>query len=175
MIITETARLQIRELERNDTPALSKILGDPYVMEFSSKGALSEAETLKFIDWCNDSYHDTSYGQWALIEKQSGQLIGFTGLSQANVDGIDEVEVAYRLATSRWGNGLASEAVHSVLEYGFTSCNLPSIIGIVSPQHKASNRVLEKSGFEPFTETQYSGWTVRVYRLTKSDWMARNA
>lgn len=174
VVVVETARLLIREFESVDTPALSKILGDSAVMEFSSKGALTEADTVRFIEWCSGSYQEHGYGQWALIEKKSEVLIGFCGLSRATVDGVDEVEVAYRLAQDQWGNGFASEAANIVLDHGFSACNIKSIVGIVSPRHEASIRVLEKSGFQSFSETLYSGWDVRVYRLSDHDWKSYN-
>lgn len=170
MNIAETARLNIREIKREDTPALSKILGDPSVMEFSANGTLTEVETVKFIEWCSGSYQTHGYGLWALIDKVSSRLIGFCGLSNTTIDGVTEVEVAYRLAEEQWGKGLATEAVNRVLSYGFLKCNLSSIVGIVSPRHRASIRVLEKVGFGSFEETRYKGWDVRVYRLSKEDW-----
>lgn len=168
VVVAETARVLIREFESIDTPALSKILGDPCVMEFSSKGALTEADTAGFIEWCRRSYQERGYGLWALIEKKSGVLIGFCGLSHATVDGVDEVEIAYRLAHDQWGKGLASEVANVVLEHGFSICNIEQIVGIVSPRHQASIRVLEKIGFQSFSETRYSGWDVRVYRLRRN-------
>jgi|25_taG_2_1085351.scaffolds.fasta_scaffold03151_4 RimJ/RimL family protein N-acetyltransferase len=69
MIIAESTRAQIRELATSDVPALSEILGDQSVMEFSSKGALTETDTLRFIEWCIRSYQEHGYGQWALIER----------------------------------------------------------------------------------------------------------
>lgn len=174
MVVVETARVKIREFESIDTQALSTILGDPCVMEFSSKGPQTEADTVRFIEWCRGSYQEHGYGQWVLIEKKSGVIIGFCGLSRATVDGDDEVEIAYRLAHDQWGMGLASEATNVVLGHGFTICNIESIVGIVSPRHQASIRVLEKIGFQSFSETRYSGWDVRVYRLSKHDWKAYN-
>lgn len=172
--IAQTDRLNIRELKTDDTSVLSKILGDPSVMEFSSNGPLTEADTEMFIEWCTASYQQHGYGQWASIDKASGQLIGFSGLSHAELDGVDEVEVAYRLAKHHWGKGLATEAVRSVINHGFAHCDMASIIGIVSPRHVTSIRVLEKVGFQSYTETHYSGWDVRVYRLKRSDWERLN-
>ncbi|MFA7605929.1 MAG: GNAT family N-acetyltransferase [Rhodocyclaceae bacterium] len=167
MFITETPRLLLRAFERSDTPALARILGDSRVMVFSSKGAMTEAGTAQFIDWCIDSYREHGHGQWALIEKQSGTLIGFCGLSHATVNEVDEVEIAYRLTHDQWGKGLASEIAGKVLEHGFSNCNLDSIVGIVSPHHTASIRVLEKVGFESFSEARYGEWDVHVYRMRK--------
>jgi len=174
MVVAETTRVLIREFQRSDAPALGKILGDPSVMEFSSRGPLTEADSLRFIEWCSDSYQERGYGQWALIDKKSKVLIGFCGLSHASLDGVDEVEIAYRLAKNQWGKGLASEAASQVLSHGFTFLNIASIVGIVSPRHAASIRVLEKVGFISFSETRHNGWDVRVYRLSMHDWKSYN-
>lgn len=174
VVVAETARVLIRELEKRDTLSLSKILGDPTIMEYSRKGALSEADTVKFVEWCIGSYQEHGYGPWALIDKESRWLIGVCGLSHTTVDGVDEVEIAYRLAKNQWRKGLASEVANIVLDYGFSACNIKSIVGIVSPRHTISIRVLEKIGFQSFFETCYSGWGVRVYRLSKHDWKSCN-
>jgi RimJ/RimL family protein N-acetyltransferase len=169
VIVTETARLRLREFELHDVRALKKILSAPNVMEFSSKGPLSEADTLGFIDWCIKSYQEYGYGQWAVIEKGSGKLIGCCGLSHATVDEVDEVEIGYRLDKEHWGKGLATEAAGGVLAHGFDALMLESIAGIVAPRHSRSIRVLEKIGFRTFSETRYCGWDVRVYRLSRGD------
>jgi len=168
--VTETERLEIREFECGDIQTLRTILADPDVMEYSSKGSLNEVETSNFVGWCIKSYKENGHGQWAGIEKKAGRLIGCCGLSRTTVDECDEVEIGYRLAEDQWGMGLASEAANCVLAHGFQSCNIESIVGIVSPDHGASIRVLEKLGFRTFAEARYSGWDVRIYRMYKKDW-----
>jgi ribosomal-protein-alanine N-acetyltransferase len=144
MLIAKTKRLLLREFNSDDISALAKILGDPVVMKFSSNGVLTEASTAKFIKWCERSYRENGYGQWALLEKNAGTLIGFCGLSHTILDGVNEIEVAYRLAPDYWGRGLASEALVKVLEHGFSTCNIQSIVGIVSHFHQPSIRVLKR-------------------------------
>ncbi|MGF1547560.1 MAG: GNAT family N-acetyltransferase [Thiotrichales bacterium] len=159
--------MQIREFDSDDVLPLSAILSDPAVMEFSSKGPLTEADTRKFIEWCRCSYCDHGYGQWAVIAKASGRLIGYCGLSHAAVEGADEVEIGYRLARDQWGKGLASEAARGVLAQGFDRSDIDSIVGIVASHHHASIRVLERVGFRSFFETRYCDWEVRVYRMSR--------
>ncbi len=170
MRITETERVEIREFEIGDIQVLVRVLGDPDVMEYSSKGPFNEVETSDFVEWCIESYKKNGYGQWAVVEKKSGRLIGCCGLSCTTIDGSDEVEIGYRLVKDRWGKGLASEAASCVLAYGFQNCNIESIVGIVSPRHSASICVLEKLGFRAFSEIRYSGWDVRLYRMSRSEW-----
>lgn len=169
VVVIETERLQVREFESRDIHDLSMMLSDPDVMEYSSKGPLDEVATSDFIKWCVKSYKEDGYGQWAVVEKESGRLIGCCGLSRTTVDECDEVEIGYRLAKEKWGKGLALEAANGVLAHGFQNCNIESIVGIVSPHHGVSIRVLEKLGFRSFAETRYSGWDVRIYRMSKEE------
>lgn len=175
VLVTETERVEIREFEVRDSKALSKILSDPDVMEYSSKGPLDEAGTKKFVESCRKTYEVHGYGLWAVIDKKSGSLIGYCGLSHATVDNLDKVEIAYRLAKEYWGLGIASETAAAVLAQGFDALNLELIVGIVSTRHKASIGVLEKIGFRDFYMTSYCGWDVRIYHLSKTQWDSLSA
>lgn len=100
MFIAETPRLLLRKFSLDDVGALAEILGDPKVMEFSTKGPCTEDDTRQFIDWCLDSYRDHGFGQWAIVDRLSGTIIGFCGLSHVELDGAQKVEIGYRRAAS---------------------------------------------------------------------------
>ncbi|MDL0431750.1 GNAT family N-acetyltransferase [Marinobacter sp. TBZ242] len=164
MIIAEAPRLLLREFSSDDVGPLAEILGDPRVMEFSTNGPCTEDDTRQFIDWCQGSYRDHGFGQWAVVERLSRAVIGFCGLSHVELDGAQEIEIGYRLAPSVWGQGLASEAAEAALEYGFSHCHIDSIIAIIATRHVVSACVAEKVGFKIDTHTKYRGWNVRIYR-----------
>lgn len=164
MVVAETERLVIRALSAQDVPVLAVALADPSVMRYSLRGVLSEAQTAEFVEWCAGLYRERGYGPWALVEKESEALAGFCGLSPELIEGIEEVQVGYRLAPQFWGRGLAAEAVAAVLILGFQRFSLPEIAAIVEPEHTASVRVLEKSGFKSFERKRFHGRDVRVYR-----------
>ena len=65
---------------------------------------------------------------------------------------LGEVDVAYRLLPTHWGQGLATEAALASVRYGFADLGLKQIIGLVMPENIASVRVLEKAGLR-YTET----------------------
>lgn len=164
MVITKTPRLVLREFTSNDVGALVEILSDPEVMEFSTNGPCTEYDTRKFVDWCLDSYQEHGFGQWAIVDSSSEAIIGFCGLSQVDLNGVQEVEIAYRLARTAWSKGLASEAAAAALVYGFTECHIDSVIAIVADRHMVSARVAEKVGLKIDTFTKYRDWDVRIYR-----------
>jgi len=115
----ETERLIVRKLSHQDVPVLTTILSDPEVMRFSVRGVCDEAATLKFVDWCLDSYASHGIGPWALCVKESGDFIGFCGIGPEYIDGVEEINLGYRLAHRFWQQGYATEAVKGVLQYAF--------------------------------------------------------
>jgi ribosomal-protein-alanine N-acetyltransferase len=165
-----TDRLILRELTPDDTPALAKILGDAEVMRHSVAGVMSEKATGEFIDWCGFSYRERGFGPWAVVEKSTSTLAGFCGLNAEWVDGTDEIEIGYRLATGFWGKGLGTEAARRAVSYGFEQLQVPSLIAIVQPANFASVKVIQKLGFGGFIQSQYHRQGVRIYRMTAQQW-----
>ena len=163
MSIIESPRLLLREFALEDIDQLGKVFGDPNVMKYSTNGPLDEKGIRSFINWCRNSYHSNGYGQWAVIERSSGRVIGCCGLSQVEIDGTREIEIGYRLEKAEWGKGFASEIAISTLSYGYEKLNLNKIIAIIANGHTSSIRVAEKIGFSQFNETIFKGWNVRVY------------
>lgn len=162
--LAESSRLLLREFTPEDVGVLAEILRDPEVMEFSTNGPCSEDDTRKFIDMCRQSYREHGFGQWAVVSRESGAVIGFCGLSYVDVDGTREIEIGYRLARHTWGKGLATEAADTAVEHGFEAFHVDSVIAIIALRHAASIRVAEKIGFEMGFQTHYCGWDVRIYR-----------
>ncbi|MEG0860444.1 MAG: GNAT family N-acetyltransferase [Pseudomonas sp.] len=169
MPLFETPRLLARELSREDLPALTAILSDPEVMKYSVRGVCDAQVTGEFIDWCVHCYSTLGMGQWALIDKVDGELVGFCGVSPEQVAGVEEANLGYRLARRYWNQGLASEAVKGVLDYVFGPLQQPAVIAIIDPEHVASLRVAQKAGFTAFDRVEFHGRPVRVYRLTAGD------
>ena len=54
----------------------------------------------------------------------------------------------YALLRSHWGRGIASEAVAGLLDWAFLDHGLTRLVATVHPENRASQRVLEKAGFQ---------------------------
>lgn len=174
MQLFESERLVVRQLTLQDLPSLTDILSDPEVMEYSVRGVCDEDATRKFIDWCIECYSSHGIGPWALLEKASGNLIGFCGIGPELVDDVEEINLGYRLARSFWSQGIATEAVKGVMSYAFDQKHCESVVVIIEPEHKASARVIEKVGFGGYTTHDFHGRLVRLYRMTCKDWALHN-
>ena len=105
------------------------------------------------------SYEENGYGRFAVKAKADGALIGLCGF-------IDEdygVDFGYRYARSSWGQGLATEAGAVVMDYGARILKLPTLIGLVMPDNKASANVLIKLGFSLEGPLTYMGIPATKY------------
>ena len=165
--LIETPRLRLRPFSMHDVPALAAILGDPAVMKHSLGGVRDERATLEFIVWCRKSYSTHGVGPWALVDKNDASLIGFCGVGPENVNGVEEMNLGYRLATRFWNRGLATEASKAVLAHAFQGQGVESVVVIIEPDHVASLKVAEKAGFGRFDLMTFHDRPVRLYRLDR--------
>jgi RimJ/RimL family protein N-acetyltransferase len=80
MIVIETKRLILRTWENNDINDYYLLNQDPKVVEFLLKTSSIEQEK-EFIENMNHQFHSNGYTIFAVEEKKSAKLIGFTGLN----------------------------------------------------------------------------------------------
>lgn len=109
---------------------------------------------------------------WAIIWKETGELIGTIGYFDPEGSGIpakeDEPLIGYWIGRPYWNKGICTEALKMVLEYDKT---IPSFISGHYFDNPASGRVLEKCGFLPTgeTATDDTGKDLRVLRFSRED------
>jgi [ribosomal protein S5]-alanine N-acetyltransferase len=93
----------------------------------------------------------------ATVFKPETRYIGFCGLHRG-WGGQDEAVLAFYIAKSYWGRGLATEAGRAFIDHGFNQLCLDRLIAKTEVGHAASIRVLEKlafrqTGIEPGART----------------------
>lgn len=146
--ILETERLALRTWTPEDAHAGFAIWSDPEVMRYIGTGQ-PNADVEQTRAWLGRMIaHQQKHGFcfWAVVEKESNQLIGSCGLAY-QLDGGTPIEFGYTLARTHWGRGLATEAAGACLSYIFDNLPLTEIAASVDSRNVASQRVLEKIGF----------------------------
>jgi RimJ/RimL family protein N-acetyltransferase len=145
--ILETDRLILREWEPEDAEALFAMVGDPEVMRFMENGQ-PWASIERVRDWIarlNESYRTRGFSRWAVVEKESGRVVGSCGFAPLAWSG--EIDFGYLLARDVWGRGYATEIGRATLRHGFEHFGFAEVTASVVPEHASSRRVLEKLGF----------------------------
>lgn len=97
-------------------------------------------------DWIQDCACNTSDPLRCAIEVD-GEACGGITLRVPHGPNQDFLELGYWLGESRWGRGIATEAVQLVLTYGFDTLHANRIEARVYAWNPASARVLEKCRF----------------------------
>lgn len=154
-LLFETARLRVREIERADADAMYAVYGDADAMRWVDDGQpIDRAECERWIEITLRNYATRGYGMSVLVERASGEVIGFCGL--VHPGGQAEAEIKYALRRAWWGRGFATEAVTGMLRYGASEMGLTHVISTVADEHTVSQRVLAKAGLR-LVETRPEG------------------
>lgn len=101
-----------------------------------------------FVDRIEAGFEADGFGLWALERLDTGEFIGFTGLSVARFQAhfTPAVEVGWRLSRSAWGRGFATEAGRQALRVGFERFELPEIVSFTANGNAASRAVMRRLG-----------------------------
>lgn len=141
----ETERLLLRELEYSDIDALSAILRDEETM-YAYNGAFSENETLDWLERQLARYKKYGFGLWAVILKESGEMIGQCGLTMQPWKDKELLEVGYLLNKKYWHMGYATEAAKACKRYAFKTLDAREVCSIIRDTNIPSRRVAERNG-----------------------------
>jgi len=165
-MILETPRLTLRPFANGDLDGLSSLMANSDFMRFSL-GVFSREQTAAFLDRVRTRDRAGLPSQFALILRSNQKLIGYCGFFLQAVDDVEELEIAYRLARSSWGQGLATEAARAVRDYAFDDLQLTRVISLIHPDNIASRRVAEKNGMTPEKETTFRGFPTIVFGISR--------
>lgn len=108
------------------------------------------------------------YGQWSVMEKPTGQVIGCVGFyhPQRPWPGVD---LGWAIHRSRWGRGMATEAAGAALEWAWTNTPIPRIVSLIGPDDLRSQRIATKIGqrFDRADIDPIHGGPVHVYSIAR--------
>ena len=146
----ETDRLILRELAMDDVDDLFEMDSDPKVHKYLGNNPVkTREESEKIMENILQQYREEGIGRWAIIEKESGEFLGWSGLKHEHKlrPGKSYYDLGYRLKRKYWGKGFASEAARASMVYGFETMNLEWIGACASTNNLASNKIIQKLGF----------------------------
>lgn len=154
-IRVETERLILRQWRDTDLQDLYEYASVPGVGEMAGwRHHESIEESRQILDMF--IRHKKTF---ALELKETGKVIGSLGLEEPDPDPtVGEKygrEIGYVLSKDYWGRGLMPEAVVSVIDYCFHVLCFDFLTCSHFLRNDRSRRVVEKSGFTYFGESEY--------------------
>lgn len=147
----ETDRLLLRELRDNDLEGMFELDSNPNVHKYlGNKPIKTKAEAKKIIDNVKQQYIERGIGRFAVIEKASGEFIGWSGIrlnTEYNMNGFTKYyDVGYRLIERFWGKGYATESGKASVDFAFNVLKLPELYATTEFGNEASHNALLKIG-----------------------------
>jgi RimJ/RimL family protein N-acetyltransferase len=151
-----TTRLALRPIGAADTSSIFTYASDPDATRFMNwpcHRALAESET--FARRCVTCWQDGSAFPWALVLRESGDVVGAIELRTRP----PKADFGYILRRAFWRQGFASEAASAVVAWAMAQPAIYRVWATCHPDNIASARVLEKAGLRP--EGRLARWEPR--------------
>lgn len=167
-VILTTERLILREFELADTDALLQVLGDPIGMQYYP-APFPREEVDEWIRRNRARYRDAGFGIWAMVLRNSGELIGDCGCFVRELEGNHECELGWHVRRDLWNRGYATEAARECSEYAFSQLGMQRIIALVRPENLSSCRVAEKNGMRCDRVIFWRGYDHCVYVRNRAE------
>ena len=177
-----TDRLILRHWRPEDRAPFAALNDDPAVMEHFPNH-LNPAQSDAMVDRITTFLDEHGWGLWAVEVAQTGEFVGFTGLSVPRFEApfTPCVEVGWRLSRSAWGKGYATEAARASVAHGFGPLGLDEIVAMVVPDNARSQGVIRKLGMTRDEDADFDHPLIpegspvrrhRLYRITAHAWRA---
>lgn len=166
-IIVETERLIIREFEEDDVLSLYKIESEPRIIEFIPWSKLSNLNGCrKQIKRYIQDYQKYKLSSWAVVIKETDEVIGITQLDYSNK--IKGVELGTKILPEYWSKGYASELSKAIVDYGLYKLGIDEITAVTDVNNVGAIKSLINMGMSLKKYGYYKGAEVAFYSIKKN-------
>lgn len=167
----ETKRLILREMTEDDFGALYEVLGDSDIMRHYPY-TFDESRVRGWITRNIERYRVFGFGLWAVVLKETGEVIGDCGLTMQNINGFIRPEIGYHIAKRFQRRGYAKEAARACCDTAFEIMPFGEIFSYMKKENAASSAVALSNGMsliEEFTDDENE--LSVVYGITREVWI----
>lgn len=142
-----TARLRLRPFTGADADALYALHSSASVLRYWDAPPWRErARAERFLTACRQMAEEGSGARLAMDRVSDGAFLGWCSLTRWHPE-YRSASLGYCLGDAAWGQGYATEAARSLLQWAFETLDLNRVQAETDTRNAASARVLEKLGF----------------------------
>ncbi len=158
-------RLTYRKLEEGDINSWGRFFENNDLLHYlgidGSKG--KDVLSVEWIDKQVGRYLNEGLGLLAVIDTESGALVGTCGLLPRTVNNQYELEVGYSFLPQYWGKGYATEAANQMREFGFANKMANRIISIIHVDNLDSIKVARKNKMTALFDYSFMEMPVTIF------------
>lgn len=172
-MMIETERLILREYTLQDFDAIYEILSDPETMQHYPN-PFDEERTRNWIEWNLQNYKEYGFGLWAVVLKETAELIGDCGITIQNIDGKFLPEIGYHIHKKYWRRGFGSEAAKAVRDWAFMNTKYDCLYSYMKYTNVGSYSTAMANGMKKVKEYEDEKNKISyVYAITREEWNAQ--
>ncbi len=149
-------RLGFRNWELSDIDDMYQINSDEKVMEFFPNVS-TKKQTIEFVKRMKSQFAKKGYCYFAVDKLENNEFIGFIGLSELtyNAKFTPCIDIGWRIKSSEWNKGFATEGAKKCLEYALSKLNIKHIYSIAPKINLKSERIMTKIGLKKQYEFEH--------------------
>lgn len=169
-MVIETDRLILREMTEDDFDALYVVLADSDNMKHYPY-TFDEDRVREWIRRNIERHKVFGFGLWAVVLKQTGEVIGDCGLTMQIIKGQIKPEIGYHIRKDCQGRGYASEAARAVRDWTFMNTPFNIIYSYMKYTNVPSYRTAMAYGCHPVDEFKdENDEIIKVYAISRDEW-----
>lgn len=163
MTVLQTERLTLRQWHLDHFEPFATFVADGEANRYRAAGcALSRSEAWSSFCELAGQWTLRGYGQFAIEETETHQLVGWGGLWHPII--LDEPELAWSLFSAAQGKGFATEAAERIQRWACEDLHLPPLFSFVHPDNTPSRKLAKRLGATLESETEFRGQPRLIYR-----------
>jgi RimJ/RimL family protein N-acetyltransferase len=158
-----TGRLLLRPFRAGDFDAHAEICADPEVMRYIRAGSLPRVDAWWQMARYMGHWQLRGFGLWAVVERDSGRLVGHLGF--LDPEGGHGFEMGWALARHAWGKGYAFEGAQAALRFAFSELRREHVLCLIQPVNTRSIRLAGRLGARLEGEIVEAGTRLLAYGI----------
>jgi RimJ/RimL family protein N-acetyltransferase len=155
--IFTSERLGFRNWNLDDIEKMHEINSDEKVMEFFPS-IPTKQQTIEFIERMKKQFEDKGFCYFAVDKLENNELIGFIGLLKQTyqADFTPCIDIGWRIKSSEWNKGFASEGAKKCLEYALDVLKIENVYSVAPKINTKSEHIMIKIGLKKQYEFEHS-------------------
>ncbi|MFM9987210.1 GNAT family N-acetyltransferase [Flavobacterium sp.] len=168
----ETERLKFRLLNIEDFNDCVELFKDIEVCRFLGVDKIETPnERCKlWFEMTFERYKNDLGGHNILLDKKTNKIIGQSGLLVREIEGKQEIEIAYSILPEYRKKGFATESTEKCKNFAFDNNYSESLISIIHTENINSEKIAKKNGMRKDKNIHFKGMSVNIYRINFSEW-----
>lgn len=168
-------RLRLRPLTEQDAPAIQRMASDPKIAAttLAVPHPYPDGAAARWIAG-HDALLRSGHPVFGIATRDTDELVGTISLRCHPVH--LRAELGYWVGVAYWGNGYATEAVRTIVDWGFETFGLERVYAQHLAGNEASGRVMQKAGLRYEGTLRHcvrkngTHYDTPMYAILRADW-----